>query len=119
MNETRTVVVEVELRYNTGVDDQEQGVFSTRPVDPRYTDELQLGVYADDDSVGFPATLNGKRLQVELSGSARSLEALGTYLIALARLETPDPDPHEHFEDVQDARGGTAHLILRRASTSP
>lgn len=104
------------LSYYTGVDDVEQGIFTTRPVDPDFTSELQLSVYTDDDEIGWPSQLDGTRLQVQLSGNSRSLEALGTYLIALARLESPDPDPHEHFEDVRDARGGTVHLIVRRTA---
>lgn len=114
MSELRETTVAVSLAYYTGVDDPELGVFSSRPVEPENTNELVVGVYLDDDSVGFPSALDGKRLQIELAGSARALEALGTYLIALARLQSADPDTHEHFEDVRDARGGTLHLIVRR-----
>lgn len=108
--------VQLTLSYYTGVDDPVRGIFATRPVDPEYTSELQIGVYVDDESSGFPTELNEKRLQVQLAGTSKALEALGTYLIALARLESPDPDPHEHFEDVADERGGTLHLIVRRTT---
>lgn len=115
MNGTKSKSIELLLAYHTGVDDPERGVFSTRPVDPEFTNELRLGVYTDDpDTNGFPAALSGKRLQVQLAGTPRALEALGSYLIALALLNTPDPDPHEHFEDVRDERGGDVHLIVRR-----
>lgn len=115
MSQTLDKPVELVLSYLTGLDDPEQGIYTTRPVDPQFTDELRVAVYVDDDeTLGFPRELEGKRLQVQLSGSAHSLEAFGTYLIALARLESPDPDPHEHFEDVKDERGGALHLIVRR-----
>jgi hypothetical protein len=106
--------VEIELSYYTGGDDPERGIFTTRPVDPEHTGELRMAVYTDDDTIGFPPELEGKPLQIEFSGSARALDAFGTYLIALARLNSPDSDPHEHFEEVVDERGGTVHLIVRR-----
>lgn len=106
--------IDVNLRYHQGKDDPERGVFATRPVDPSYTNELTLNVYADDDSTGLPPALAGVRLQIEFAGTARALEEFGTYLIALARLESPDPDPHEHFEDVGSETGETVHLIVRR-----
>lgn len=115
MNGTESKSIELVLAYHTGIDDPERGVFSTRPVDPEFTNELRLGVYTDDpETIGFPSQLAGERLQVQLAGTPRALEALGTYLIALARLNTSDPDPHEHFEDVRDERGGDVHLIVRR-----
>lgn len=120
MSDTRDKPTELVLSYVTGVDDPERGIYTTRPVEPAFTDELRVAVYIDDDeTVGFPRELQGKRLQVQLGGSARALEALGTYLIALARLESPDPDPHEHFEDVGDERGGTMHVIVRRTASQP
>lgn len=114
MSDTLSKRTEINLEYYTGEDDLSRGVFSTRPVDPAYTAELTVGVYVDDDSMGPPPELKGKPLQLDLAGSPRALEAFGTYLIALARLQSPDPDPHEHFEDVRNADGGTIHLIVRR-----
>jgi hypothetical protein len=85
-------------------------------VDPPFTNELSVDVSPDDsDSLGIPPELTRLgRLQVQLAGTPRALEALGTYLIALARLQTRDPDVHDHFEDVQYEPGGTTHLIVRR-----
>ena len=84
-------------------------------VDPKYVNELKLAVYQDDDSRGTTQTLSKRRrLQVQLGGTPRSLEALGRYLIAMARLNTDDPDFHDHFEQVQCENGGTVHLIVRR-----
>lgn len=101
MNDVVEQTVTLTLAYHTGVDDPARGIFTTRPVDPDFTD-------------GFPSALDGKPLQVQLTGSARALEAFGTYLIALGRLDSSDPDPHEHFEDIADERGGKVHLIVRR-----
>lgn len=114
MTDTLHTPIEVTLSYFQGEDDPERQIFATRPVDPEFTSELQIDVHIDDDSVGTPSALQGKQLQVEFAGSARALEAFGTYLLALARLQSSDPDPHEHFEDVQDATGHPLHLIVRR-----
>ena len=119
MSDTTARPAEILLSYYAGVDDPERGIYTARPVDPEFTDELRVAVYVDDDeTLGFPPELLGKRLQVQRSGSARALEAFGIYLVALARLDSSDPDPHEHFEDVSDERGGTVHLIVRRSSSS-
>jgi hypothetical protein len=108
----------VELSYHSGIDLPADGVFVRRPVDPDYTDEIILGVYDDEsESFGFPAALTGMRLQIELAGSRRALDSFGTYLIALAKLQSEDPDLHEHFDDVTDARGGTVHLVVRLRNT--
>lgn len=115
MNDIAQTAVEVTLAYYRGEDDPEEGIFATRPVDPEFTNELKIAVYIEDDSVGPPPEVLRKGpLQVQLSGTSRALEAFGTYLVALARLDTADPDPHEHFEDVGNEHGGTLHLIVRR-----
>jgi len=105
----------VTLAYVAGEEDAERGIYGRRPLDPELTDEIGVAVYPDDGTTGVPDFLRSTPLQVQLSGTPRALEALGTYLIALARLETADPDPHEHFEDVRNVHaGGTLHLIVRR-----
>jgi hypothetical protein len=107
----------VTLSYVAGEEDPERGIFGRRPLDPEFTDELGVAVYPDDGTTGVPEFLRSTPLQVQLSGTPRALEALGTYLIALARLETADPNPHEHFEDVRNVHaGGTLHLIVRRGA---
>jgi hypothetical protein len=115
MSEIETQNVSVELNYYVGPDDPINGVFYSRPVDPEFTSELVVGVYTDDDdSTGHPPVLAGLPLQISVAGSARALEAMGKYLLALARINSSDPDLHEHFEDVCDERGGNLHLIVRR-----
>ncbi len=105
----------VTLSYVAGEEDPERGIFGRRPLDPDFTDEIGIAVYPDDGTTGVSEFLRSTPLQVQLSGTPRALEALGTYLIALARLETADLNPHEHFEDVRNVyAGGTLHLIVRR-----
>ncbi|WP_331021430.1 Imm32 family immunity protein [Longimicrobium sp.] len=108
------------MRYRVGPDDPERGVYYTFPVEPRFTSELRIGAYLEDvDPDPLPPILKGGVLQIELAGTPRALEALGTYLIALARLETQDPNPHEHIEDVMHEGGGSVHLIIRRERGTP
>jgi hypothetical protein len=110
----------IRLRYRVGPDDPERGVYYTFPVEPRFTSELRIGAYLEDvDPDPLPPILKGGVLQIELAGTPRALEALGTYLIALARLETQDPNPHEHIEDVMHEGGGSVHLIIRRERGTP
>jgi hypothetical protein len=90
-------------------------VVDTWLVDPKFTNELRLAVYADDDSFGVPDAIKTLgRLQVELAGSPRALQELGRFLIAMARMETNDPNVHDHLENVQYGIGETAHLVVRR-----
>lgn len=113
MSDIRHQRTELLLQFYQGEDMPGQGIFYTRPVDPEFTDELEIAVYSDDDSIGVPESLQTLPLQVQMAGTPRALEAFGIYLIALARLETADPDPHEHFDDVRSPHGGM-HLIVRR-----
>ena len=114
MTDTVRSPVQLELMYYGGDDDPARGIFNRRPVEPDYTKELRFGVYFDDDSIGVPPELAGRPLQIEFAGSARALEAFGTYLIALARLHTADSDPHEHFEEIAGEHGANVHLVVRR-----
>lgn len=114
MSDKRQVPIELLLEYwNQG---ERPGIFyGNAPVHPAHTDELTIAIRCDDDSVEDPrAQIVFCRPQVHLVGTARSLEEFGRYLIALARLETSDPNPHDHFEDVQSDDGGAVHLIVRR-----
>ena len=51
-------------------------------------------------------------VQVELNGTARALEELGVFLVALGRLDSNDPSPHEHFQFRSGAKA--VELIVRR-----
>jgi hypothetical protein len=105
----------VHLRYLVGLDVPERGIFFTRPQEPEFTSELRVTAYIDGvDPDPLDKLLRTEKLQVQLGGSSRALEALGTFLIALARLDTQDPRPHEHLEDVQGQHGERVHLIIRR-----
>ena len=111
--------IELTLSYVMGRDDLAQGVFESRPLDPAYTGELTISVYTESrERDDLPADRDS-RLQVQFGGSARALEAFGTYLVALALLQTPDPEPHEHFEDVLGENGESVHLIVRRVRSDP
>jgi hypothetical protein len=107
----------VRLRYRTGPDDPARGIFYTRPYEPEFTTELRVGAYLEDrEPDPLPELLRTARLQIELAGTPRALESLGTYLIALAHLQTADPSPHEHIEDLRSEHGGAVHLIVRRVN---
>jgi hypothetical protein len=57
---------------------------------------------------------NPFQLQVHIVGTSRGLEALGTYLIALARVDSSDPEPYGSFDDIPLSGGGTIRLLPRR-----
>jgi hypothetical protein len=89
-------------------------VFRDYPKPPRKTGELVVAVrdLEPEDSPVFPD--NPTQFQVHLAGTSAALEALGEYLIALARSKTADPEPSESLNDVRNADGGTVRLIVRR-----
>jgi hypothetical protein len=76
---------------------------------PEWEHEAGEPVYPDNPS----------QLQIHLVGTARALEALGTYLIALARLDTENPEPSPSLDDVHHADGGTIRLLPRRVQELP
>jgi hypothetical protein len=113
MSERMTTNAQIPLEYWVGV--EEAGVlYQNAPVDPEYIDEIVIGLRSDEEDAHPQAPLLGGRPQVHLAGTPRALEALGRYLISLARLQTLDQEFHEHFEDVQNDDGGTVHFIVRR-----
>ena len=107
------VPTEVTLEYWSGKDVPGRKYVNV-PVDPEFTAELTLSISDDGEADPHACVLGGRRPQVNFEGTPRALEEFGKYLIALARLKTADPNPHAHFEDVRDAYGDTAHLIVRR-----
>jgi hypothetical protein len=108
----------IELRYNTGEEEPERGIYRNQATEPEAGPELLIAVHQltepDDVLPGNPF-----QRQVHLVGTPAGLEALGTYLIALARLQTSDPEPHGHLDDVHAADGGTISLIPRRVARLP
>jgi len=117
MSDKVSIAAPIQLEYWAG--ENVTGIaYQRMPVDPDYTDELVIAVRSDDDEGDPREPLVAGRPQVHFAGTPRALEAMGRYLIALARLQSADPDIHEHFEDVQNDDGGTAHLIIRRLHAS-
>jgi hypothetical protein len=110
--------VTIELRFSTGKDEPERGIYRNQAIEPENGDELLIALHQltepDDVLPGNPF-----QRQVELVGTPAGLEALGTYLIALARLQTADPEPHGHLDNVRAAGGGTISLIPRRVPKLP
>lgn len=107
--------VEIALVYSDGKDEPEKGIFRNVPIDPEFTSELVIAIAGDEDParVRWDIQRYG-RPQVHLAGTARALDALGRYLIALARLETKDPEPSASLDDVRNADGGTVRFLPRR-----
>jgi hypothetical protein len=114
----KTEKITIELRFQTGRDEPERGIHRNQAVEPAHGDELLIEIHElDEPDEVLPG--NPYQRQVHLVGTAAGLEALGTYLIALARLQTSDPEPHGHLDDVRAADGGTMSLIPRRLAKLP
>jgi hypothetical protein len=110
--------ISIALQYTTGEDEPSRGIFRNQAVEPDTGGQLLIQVHhLDDPDAVLPG--NPHQRQVHLVGTAAGLEAFGTYLIALARLETADPEPHGHFDDVKANDGGTISLIPRRLARLP
>ena len=110
--------VTVRLAYSTGRDEPERGIFRNQAVEPNDGAGLLIAyLELDETSDVFPD--NPRQRQVHLVGTGPALEALGTYLIALARLEGADPEPYGSFDEVRFERGGTIRLLPRRVARLP
>lgn len=110
---TEKLLVEVPLAYRVGRDEPERGIFRNSAVLPDFADELTVNVTRIPDHLTTDPDLDATP-QVHLTGSPRALEALGLYLLALARLETADPEPYGMIEGVTDGEGSAIRLIPRR-----
>lgn len=109
--------VSIDLRYSGGKDDPEHGIYRNIPIEPDHTSELSVAIRSIGDGAGVPG--NPQQLQVHLIGTARALESLGCFLVALARLSTTDPEPYGSLDDVQNVDGGTLRLLPRRVDVPP
>src|SRR5688500_15503564 len=109
-----TEEIKVRLRYSDGQDEPARGIFRRLVIEPEHSSELLIAIRSDEDpQIGWH-DLTGDRPQIHLVGTARALEEFGTCLIALARLESADPEPYASLEDVQNSDGGTVRLMPRR-----
>ncbi len=115
MNKQRAENVTVTLRYSGGEDEPERRVFRNHPLLPDLGADLMISVVQLDEASDDLA--NPFQLQVHLVGTSRGLEELGTYLIALARLVSSDPEPYGSFDEIPLSGGGTIRLLPRRVET--
>ena len=112
--------VSLALEYVSMGKDEPGKVYRNFPRRAERTNELAIAIRPFDPDIEerqYNAATHGKP-QIILAGPAEALEELGKYLIALARLETTNESPGEHYDDVQNADGGTTHLIVRRTQKS-
>lgn len=122
MTNTQKHDITVTLEYTAGEDEPEQGIYRRAPLPPGHSHQLAVAIrdhpeLASEDADVYPE--NPSQLQVHLIGSSAALEELGRYLIALARLDTRNPEPYESLDDVRNIDGGTIRLIPRRVSDPP
>ena len=110
--------VTIRLEYNTGQDEPDRGIFRNQAVVPNDGEGLLVAYHElDESSDVFPE--NPHQRQIHLVGTKGALEALGTYLIALARLDGADPEPYGSFDHVRFEGGGTVRLMPRRVAQLP
>lgn len=120
MTPTRSTEVTIRLNYvSTGPDDPERQVFRNFVADPTRTEELVVAVRDDEHPEQEVFRRENVRPQIHLAGTAAALEELGRFLVALARLETLDPEPYSSVSDVLNADGGNARLVIRRVRLPP
>jgi hypothetical protein len=123
MGDHKQTMAQVTLEYQTGEEIAGQ-VYRNRPRQPDLDEDVLVAVRRDWGPDDDPSDEELRRPfgegtpQIWVVGTSAGLEALGTFLIALARLDTLDPTPHTHF-DVKNADGGTVHLIIRRELQLP
>jgi len=112
--------IKVELAFDgTGkVVEGPKGTFRGSAVLPRAASKTQINLLRVDDQDLSDASLEG-RFQINVWGSSEAFRALGTYLLALAELDTTaDPDYHEHVQ-VGSFDGRTQlEVILRKPRTA-
>jgi len=112
----KRVAIELSLEYLAGRDEPQRGIYRNFPVEPKHTRELSIAIRSNRDPAGITPDNRARygKPQIHLAGTARALEAFGRYLIALARLETADPEPYDSFDAVRNVDGGTIRLLTRR-----
>ena len=104
---SKTESVQLSLGYTGGTDEPSKGIFRNQPVEPEFMNELVMAVRSDASRSATGVVRRATVRRPAVAGTKRALESLGTYLIALARLQTEDPEPYGSFDDVKYADGGT------------
>ncbi|MEZ4699786.1 MAG: hypothetical protein R2834_05615 [Rhodothermales bacterium] len=103
------------LEYMQGRSRPEDGYFEGGVAGPQHLEqlgvcvqkELRLNMVTDEmEETGA--------MQVSISGNRDVLFNLGRYLVAVARLDTEDPDYHDHFDSLKHVNGcAPCRLIVR------
>ena len=115
MKTKKTVKIEVGFVGTGRVIERPKGTFRGSAVLPRAAAKAKFNLLRQDDEL----TLNGSSLQgafqINLWGSRDAYRALGTYLLAIAELDTTaDPEYHEHVEASSFDGRTRLELILRK-----
>lgn len=98
--------VTIKLKYFSGIDDPQKGIYEGGVCEPEHLDELIIDIENEEifdmDSDSF---IQSGNKNLHISGSRRALKEFGTYLIALSNYKTNDPDYHDHFDAVSNSNG--------------
>ena len=105
--------VNLTLDYLLGRVDVEKGYFEGGVVDPQFLDELVIWVDQEEqyDFEGDTFVATGVN-QIHIGGTARSLFAMGRYLIALSMYASPNPNYHDHLEGLNVVEGKEPCTII-------
>jgi hypothetical protein len=117
MNEERIMrkKLVLDIQYLRAERDAEGKVISSGILVPtqHIENELQIDIsndpLFDEDAGGF---VDSEKYQVNLRGTQKAFQDLGTLLITLAHYEE-DPDYHIHIDNIEDSEGQVAvHLVI-------
>lgn len=121
--------LEVELQFfgNSNAIESFPGGYSGGVPSPRLGKNLTFLVHRqlpDEDGILNPVQNEGTvegSFQINLYGNSQGYRELGTYLLALAELDTTADDGfHQHHDNVKSSDGRThAHIILRKSDRIP
>lgn len=117
MNPTNPEHVTLELQYAPAATQPDS--HGGQPMVPVRESELLVAIRDHPEFASDVISGNPSQLQVRIVGTAVGLQDLGTYLIALARCPTTDPEPYEDFNEVANVDGGTVRLIVQRVAALP
>ena len=118
MKTKKTIKIELAFDGSGKVVERPKGTFRGSAVLPPAASQARFNLLREGEPSSGGASLEGD-FQINVWGSSAAYRALGTYMLAIAELDsTADPDYHEHVQAASFDGRTRLEVILRKPRDS-
>ena len=114
MKTKKTIKIELKFDGTGKVVERPKGTFRGSAVLPPVAGKMRFNLFREDESNASGTSIDGA-FQINVWGPSEAYRALGTYLLALAELDSSaDPNFHEHVQVASFDGRTRLEVILRK-----